>query len=100
MPVIDRLPIAVDRRQIPPADPSPGPEEHTVDHHAVIPPPPALPRMLRKQRRQALPFRNRQIVPLQTLFIHAGVLLQHRIKIHGTRPSSTLLSWCEGGGEP
>src|SRR5262249_23077043 len=88
MPVIDRLPITVDRRYIPATEPSRGPEEHAVDHHAVIPPPPTLPRMLRQQRRQALPFRIRQIMSLQTLFIHAGVLLEHRIKIHGTRPSA------------
>jgi hypothetical protein len=63
MPVIDRLPVPVALRQIPPRAPSPGPEQDPPDHHAVVIPPVPLPRVRGHQRRQPRPLGITQVVP-------------------------------------
>src|SRR5258708_27791065 len=86
MPVIDGLPVPEPLRQIPPRAPSPGPEENPVDHHPVIRPPAALPRISRQERPQPLPLLISQIMTFQPLK-HRTDLHDPLMKIHGTRSS-------------
>src|SRR6266487_3754376 len=88
MPVIDRLPVPVALRQIPPRTPCPGTEDHPVDHRPMAPPPATSPRRGRGQQPlQPLPLLVRQIMTIQPL-THTQTVYQYpSIKIHGTRPS-------------
>lgn len=88
MPVVDRLPVAIHRREITPCRARASPEEHSIDHHAVIAPPATpLGHGRGRQRLQLLPFLIGQVVPFQAFLIHMGGLSNPPTKIHGTRPS-------------
>ena len=65
MPVISGLPVPVLTRQITPA--GTGPEQDPVDHHPVIGPPPAPPRIGGHHRQQPLPFLTGQVMPVQAI---------------------------------
>src|SRR5258708_14905518 len=67
MRVIGGLPVPDPLRKIPPRAPSPGPEENPVDHHPVIRPPAALPRISRQERPQPLPLLISQVMTFQSL---------------------------------
>jgi hypothetical protein len=66
--VVDGLPVPVARRQIAPGDVRSDPEEHTIDHHPVVGPPPTLPRIDREGWQQPLPLLIGQVVIIQAMF--------------------------------
>jgi len=84
MPRVHRLPVPVERRQIPPRRPRPGPPQHPVHHRPVIGPPPTPTRRpIRQQRLQTLPLSVGQIMTIK----HGEDLPHPNIKILQTHPS-------------
>src|ERR687889_630521 len=82
MPVVDGLPMSVNRWHVPPWQAAPGPPEHTVDHHSVIGPPATPARALvGQQRLQPGPLRVGQIMTIE----HQLGLPHLAFKIRGTR---------------
>src|SRR4249919_2417664 len=90
MPIIDGLPVPEPLRQITPRAPRPGPEEDPVNHPPMIRPPATAWRIGRQEHPQALPLLISQIMTIQLIKHHTD-LHDPAAKIHGTRPSSTLL---------
>jgi hypothetical protein len=89
MPVIDGLPVSIDRRQVPPGQATAGSPEHPVEHGPVISPPPALTRLAGQQRLQPGPLLVGQIMAIQ----HGPGLQHPPTMIYGTRSS-------RGGSDP
>src|ERR671921_2976054 len=84
MPVVDGLPMSVNRWHVPPRQAALGPPEHTVDHHSVIGPPATPARALvGQQRLQPGPLRVGQIMTIE----HQLGLPHLAFKIRGTRSS-------------
>ena len=85
MPVVDRLPVPVIGREIPPRRPAPRPPDHPVDHQPVIGPTTTPPRAsVGQQRLQSSPFLIGQIMAIQ----HDQDLPHPKATIHGTRSSA------------
>src|SRR5438034_680754 len=90
MPVIDGLPVPEPLRQIAPAAPGPGPEEDPVDNLPVIGPPATARRISGQEPPQAVPLLISQIMAIQQIK-HRTDLHDPAVKIHGTRPSPTVI---------
>ena len=64
--VIDRLPVPITRRQVPPGSPSPRSPRHRINHQPVIHPPTTPTRRpIRQQRLQPRPLLMSQIMPIK-----------------------------------
>src|SRR5829696_5907084 len=96
MPVVDGLPVSVDRWHIPPRQTATGPPEHPVDHRPVIGPPATPTRGLdRQQRLQPGPLRVGQVMTIK----HTLRLPHPPAKIRGTRPSASTRTGATTTGE-
>jgi hypothetical protein len=83
--VVHRLPVAVDRRKVPPGTAGAGAPHHPVDHHPVVHPLATTTGCpIWQQGLQQRPLHIRQVMSLK----HPVDLRQRRSNIRGTRPST------------